>query len=259
MTAASAERLRAGREGSSLNLPVKALSQLYRGCLAMSLAGVAVAARAAVSRAELDTIRVIGLAEDSALGGAADGDVRVDIEKGVFRLANSAAGDALAVADIGKFCFVVDDQTVAKTIGGGARPIAGRVVDVDSDGVWVDVRDAREPRRVTLPFSINQTDVLAGTAFELVSPVAGAISSMTTIVQAAVTTGGDVTANVGVTAVAGLACTVADAAAKGSMVTDTPTLGDATTVVAVGSRLSIVPGAPFATAGALNGILEITY
>jgi hypothetical protein len=260
MTAAAAERLRKTREGVTLNLPVKAVSQVYRGCLVMLLAGVAVAARAATTRAELDTIRVVGLAEDSALGGAADGDVRLDVEKGVFCLANSAAGaDLLAVTDIGKLCFVVDDQTVGKTVGGGARPIAGLVVDVDADGVWVDTRFAREPRRVTVPFSISQTDVLAGTAFEIVSPVVGAISSMSTIVQAAVTTGGPVTANVGVTPVAGLSCVVADAAAKGSIVTDTPTMGDATTVVAVGSRLSIVPDAAFATAGALNGLLEITY
>jgi hypothetical protein len=31
----------------------------------------------------------------------------------------------------------VDDQTVAKTDGTGARSVAGKVFDVDSGGVWV--------------------------------------------------------------------------------------------------------------------------
>jgi hypothetical protein len=53
---------------------------------------------------------------------------------------NSAAADLIAKADIGASCYVVDDQTVAKTNGGGARPRAGKVFDVDEYGVWVDFR-----------------------------------------------------------------------------------------------------------------------
>jgi len=259
MTALAAERLRKSRSGDVLNAPVKALAQIYRGGLAALLAGVAIAARAATTRAELDTMRVAGLATDSALGGAADGDVRADFERGVFHFANSSAGDALTLADVGNLCFVADDQTVAKTIGGGARPSAGRVVDVDDAGVWVDTKQAVGPRRILLPFAINETDTLAGTSAEVVSPVVGAITSMSVIVQKAVTTGGDVTAAVGVTAVAGLACTIADAATKGTVVTDTPTMGDASTVVAVGSRIQVTPAAAFATAGAVSGFVEITY
>jgi len=259
MTALAAERLRKGRAGETNNLPVKAAAQIYRGGLVVTLAGVAIAARAATTRAELDTMRVVGLAVDSALGAGSDGDVRLDVEKGVFHLANSGGGDALTSADVDTLCFVADDQTVAKTNGGGVRPIAGRVVEVDATGVWVDTRAAIGPRRIYLPFAINETDTLAGTSQELVSPVVGAITQLQTIVQKAVTTGGDVTAAVGVTAVAGLACTIADAATKGTIVTDTPTAGDATTVVAAGSRIQITPAAAFATAGAVSGLLEITY
>lgn len=259
MTAATAERLRKSRAGERLNLAVNAASQIYRGCLVMAVAGIAEPARAAATRAELDTIIVMGLAVDSVLGGASDGDTRVEIERGVFCLANSGGGDAITIADIDAYCFAADDQTVAKTTGGGVRPIAGKVVDVDAAGVWVDTREARGPRRIYLDFAINETDTLAGTAAELVSPVVGAITQLQTIVQKAVTTGGDVTAAVGVTAVAGLACTIADAAAKGAIVTDTPTAGDASTVVAVGSRIQIVPAAAFNTAGAVSGQIELTY
>lgn len=259
MTAATAERLRRTRAGGQLNLPVQAAAVIFQGCLVATIAGVAVPGRAATTRAELDTMMVAGLAYESVVGGGSDGAVRVEVERGIFCLANSGGGDALTIADRDKYCFVADNQTVAKTSGGGMRPIAGLVVDVDEAGVWVDLRAARAPRRLHLPFAINQTDTLAGTAAELVSPVAGAITQLQTIVQVAVTTGGDVTAAVGVTAVAGLACTVADAAAKGTVVTDTPTAGDASTIVAAGSRIQIAPAAAFNAAGAVSGLLEITY
>lgn len=260
MTAAVAERLRKARTGDHVNLAVKAAKQIYRGAMVVAIAGIAEAARAATTRAELLTMMVQGLAVDSALGGAADGDVRVEIERGdVYCLANGAGGDALTIADVDQLCFVIDDQTVGKTSGGGIRPIAGKVTDVDSSGVWVDFQFAREPRRIFLEYFINQTDLLAGTSTELVSPVVGAITQNQTIVQTAVTTGGPITASVGGVAVAGLSNVIADAAAKGSVVTDTPTAGDATTVVAVGSRIQVIPDAAFATAGAVSGVLEITY
>ena len=47
---------------------------------------------------------------------------------------------SVQVPDIGKDCFIVDDQTVAKTNGANTRSRAGKVFDVDADGVWVDFR-----------------------------------------------------------------------------------------------------------------------
>jgi hypothetical protein len=64
----------------------------------------------------------------------------VDIEKGIFHFANSADTDEITTADIGSNCYIVDDQTVAKTDGTGTRSIAGEVFDVDAQGVWVDFR-----------------------------------------------------------------------------------------------------------------------
>lgn len=259
MTAQSNDRQINRRSGSQRSRPVKANAAIYQGGLVAMLAGVAIAARAATTRAELDAMRIDGIAEAGVTGGASDGLVKVPTTDGVFLFANSASTDAITLADIGNPAFAVDDQTVAKTVGGGARPIAGKIIDVETLGVWVEVGKAEGPRRIRLQFAINETDTLAPTTAEVVSPVAGAISSMSVIVQKAVTTGGDVTAKVGTTDVVGLACTIADAATKGTVVTDTPTLGDATTVVAAGDRIQIVPGAAFNTAGAVSGFVEITY
>lgn len=80
----------------------------------------------------------IGRAEetvDNSAGSA--GDERVDFREGTFLFANSASSDEITIAQIGDVCWIVDDQTVAKTDGSGARSPAGFVADVDAQGVWV--------------------------------------------------------------------------------------------------------------------------
>lgn len=74
----------------------------------------------------------------SALGGAA-GACDVEVEFGVYQWANSADGDLIAVDDVGKVCFVVDDQTVALTSNTDTRGICGFISEV-IDGrpyVWM--------------------------------------------------------------------------------------------------------------------------
>lgn len=110
---------------------------------------------------------------------------------------------------------------------------------------------------VYLPFFINQTDLLAATSAELISPIAGRITKLMTTIQIAVTTGGVITVEVDATPVDGLSITVADSATKGTIQSDTPTAAHATAVVAVGSRIEIQPAAEFDTAGAVSGILVI--
>lgn len=62
---------------------------------------------------------------------------RPRVKSGIFKWGNSAAGDAIANDDIGKVCYIVDDQTVALTSNTNTRSPAGMIVAVDSDGVWV--------------------------------------------------------------------------------------------------------------------------
>ena len=78
----------------------------------------------------------VGRAEEAGSSTTA-GVTSQRFREGVFRFVNSAAGDLIATADIGTVCYIVDDQTVAKTSGTNTRSPAGVVVDVDAQGVWV--------------------------------------------------------------------------------------------------------------------------
>lgn len=79
----------------------------------------------------------VGRAEEHVVSSSVAGADKVKFRAGVFQFANSASTDAITIAEIGKPCFVVDDQTVAKTDGSASRSIAGFVEDVDANGVWV--------------------------------------------------------------------------------------------------------------------------
>lgn len=85
------------------------------------------------------TLQALGMAEatvDNTAGAA--GDLTVPYRRdGWFRFTNSASGDLITTADIGNDCYIVDDQTVAKTNGSATRSVAGKVRDVDTLGVWI--------------------------------------------------------------------------------------------------------------------------
>lgn len=110
----------------------------------------------------------------------------------------------------------------------------------------------------TLQFAIIQADLIANNGAEIVSPVDGYISNLRTIVQSAVTTGGTVKVQINGVDVPGLSLTVANAATKGTraVASNTPKIGTARKVVK-GDRISVVTSG-FASAGALNGALNIS-
>ena len=86
------------------------------------------------------TLTAIGRCEERYTAPVAvPSDKTVGVLSGTFKFANSAAADLIATTEIGLDCYIVDDQTVAKTNGGATRSVAGKVVGVDSDGVWVAV------------------------------------------------------------------------------------------------------------------------
>lgn len=132
MVALTADRDTKQRSGAVFNRGVAASVQIYKGALvALNAAGYLVPGSAAT------TLKADGVAQETVKGGASAGDVSCGVERGVFRFANSAAGDAITIADIGNDCFIVNDQTVAKTNGTNTRSVAGKIEDVDSQGVWV--------------------------------------------------------------------------------------------------------------------------
>lgn len=69
--------------------------------------------------------------------GVASGGKIARVAEGCHRIGNSSAGDLIGQTEIGKVCYLVDDQTVAKTDGTGTRSKAGVVENVDAQGVWV--------------------------------------------------------------------------------------------------------------------------
>jgi hypothetical protein len=84
----------------------------------------------------------VGRAEERKTGGANAGDETLAYRPGTYRFDNSTSGDLIAATDVGKPCFIVDDQKVAKTDGSGTRSIAGFIEAVDSQGVWVRFDEA---------------------------------------------------------------------------------------------------------------------
>lgn len=133
MAALTADRNTPRRDGISLSVPVAAAKKIHAGSLvAVDASGYATPGATAT------TIRGIGRAEAQADNSAgAAGALSVSVQRGVFRFANSTSADLITRASIGTDCYIVDDQTVAKTSGTSTRSIAGKVFDVDSDGVWV--------------------------------------------------------------------------------------------------------------------------
>lgn len=85
----------------------------------------------------------VGRAEKTVDNTGAAGAATVEYRVGVFLFANSAAADLITIADIGRACFIVDDQTVARTDGTGTRSRAGIVDGIEpSGGVWVRCDEA---------------------------------------------------------------------------------------------------------------------
>jgi hypothetical protein len=72
---------------------------------------------------------------DNRTGAA--GDVDVLVRRGKSWCFANFGGDAVTQALVGKNCYVADSQTVAATSNTNARPVAGKVMAVDTDGVWV--------------------------------------------------------------------------------------------------------------------------
>jgi hypothetical protein len=135
MTALAADRDIPRRDGLDFSFPLAASTLIYAGALVvLNSDGNATKGTAATG---LVAVGVSQELVDNSAGSA--GGKSVKVRRGVFRFANSAAGDAIARANIGSTCYIVDDQTVALTNGTNTRSAAGKIRDVDADGVWVEV------------------------------------------------------------------------------------------------------------------------
>lgn len=125
-TALTEDRDTAQRDGRQTALPNLTGVVYYVGGM------IAVSNGLAVKAGEYDGIRVLGRcakAEDCTGLASEAKDIIIDL--GVFRWANAGG---VTLADVGNMAYVVDDQTVTNS----GSVIAGIILDVDDDGVWVD-------------------------------------------------------------------------------------------------------------------------
>ena len=91
--------------------------------------------------AALTTLTMVGRCEERYTSPASPpADKVVRVKSGTFLFGNSAAADLIAADDIGANCYAVDDNIVGLTNGGGTRSVAGKIENVDSDGVWVSIK-----------------------------------------------------------------------------------------------------------------------
>lgn len=134
MAAAVVDRDTKKRDSVDFGYPVAAATKIFAGTIVVI--GATNFATKGVTALNLKAVGVAQATVDNTAG--ANGDLKVPTRRGCFRFANSAAGDLIVLSDVGSDCFVVDDQTVAKTNGTGTRSVAGKVRDVDADGVWVE-------------------------------------------------------------------------------------------------------------------------
>jgi hypothetical protein len=141
MTALTAGKNIKTRELASVVYGVLANAVIQTGgIVTLTSAGFAQAASTGTNQ------RCVGYAEQGVSNaGGANGAQSVTVQKGCVLCINSSAGDAITDADVNALCYLVDDQTVAKTSGSNTRSAAGRVVSVEAQGVWVALGEPAMP------------------------------------------------------------------------------------------------------------------
>ncbi|EEF78440.1 hypothetical protein [Methylophaga thiooxydans] len=130
MAALTKDRNTPQRLGEVHNHPVAASSVIFAGSIVvLDSSGNAEAGSTATG------LKAVGRADQHVDNGAGSaGDKAIDVRKGTFLFANDGSIDR---TDIEATAYIVDDQTVANTDDTGSRSAAGKIVDVDVDGVWV--------------------------------------------------------------------------------------------------------------------------
>lgn len=282
MTELSADRDTPALAGPSRSIPVAAATTIYAGSIVCAdSSGNAIPGSTATGLVPL------GRAEefvDNSDGSAAD--LSVLVKPGIFRWGNSASSDEITKAEVGDLCYIVDDQTVAKTSGSSTRSVAGVIHRIDSLGVWVrvgyealiapagallaasnlsDLAAAATARgnlgggANKIALALHDIDLVGANAEikRFVSPVAGDIAKIYSVINGALTTGNaTLTAKIGATAVTDGVITVTQSGSAAGDV-DSATPSDDNTV-AVGDVVSITVGGTNDAAKLANVMFLIT-
>jgi len=233
MTAAAADREAVRIDSLAGNYTMKNTVKIYTGTM-VCIDGTP----EALPAADTASLKCVGVAQET-VDNADDGET-IETKRGVFAMVNSSthACDATTEGDV---VYVEDDQTVATTSSelvkaGVCRGMYGDLVLVEFD---IDV-ELKETRRTYLGL---EAEALDGSAvYYVVSPVAGDITKIYSVLEQAALATGDATLtfSIGAAAVTGGVITITQAgSAVGDVDSATPT---AANTVAVGDVIKAVVG-----------------
>lgn len=134
---AHATQLTAGRDtpfrtGEKIAVAVAQNEHIYVGAM------VCISNILAYEARDVSGYAILGVAlnEVDQTGDAYDATKKVTVARGIARFIN---GGTYTLADMGKFCYISDDQTVTTAATASSDIPCGIIVDVDSSGVWVDI------------------------------------------------------------------------------------------------------------------------
>lgn len=130
-TATTANREIKTRLGDKIVLVVENDAILYQG----AFVNISATGEAVNGADNTNHVAVAGIAEEYV--DNADDGLTVTVLRGIFPFAN---GGSFTDANIDDVAYLDDNQTVTNDGGATANLVAGRIVDVDADGVWVDTR-----------------------------------------------------------------------------------------------------------------------
>lgn len=262
MTALAASRTTPEIKGHRYSMPVATAVLIYAGALVVvNSSGYAKPGVTGTS------LRAVGVAEgyvDNSSGG--NGDVDVLVRPGIFGFKNSAGGDEITAADIGATAYIVDDQTVAKTSDTNQRSPAGRICMIEDSLVYIDVGmpssldgDLVASNNLSdvgsaataranigankLALTVRASNLVGADAkvYRVVSPVAGTLKTIRTVIDAALATGNaTLTTKINAGAVTNGVVTITQAASAAGDV-DLATATAANTVAA-GDIVSVTVG-----------------
>lgn len=231
------------RPGAEFGYPAKTGLRFFKkAILAVTAAGLAVPAGHA------DAVAIVGLVEthvDNRDG--ADGAQKVVGLKGVFGFTLSATQ-----ADIGRNVYATDDAAITFD-GSGTKLRLGKVVGVTDGKTWIDVGLAAAQPSI---LGTRLTTLVGTPVTRIVSPVAGRMRKIWSVIDGVLTTG-NATVAVAINGVAvtdgQLTITQAGSAA-GDVDSAVPS---AANLVAIGDVISFTVGGTNATATPASIALEI--
>lgn len=120
----------AKRTGTRRDYPIKGGQYIGGNAVVMLAAGLAIGFASAAPADICAGVSNLGV--DNTTGF--DGETRIGVEVGEHKFLNSGDIDN---ADVGSDAFFVDEGSLSISSNTNARPKAGVITQVESDGVWV--------------------------------------------------------------------------------------------------------------------------